>query len=128
MYAAHHQITEPVYGCLAEMHIKPREPIFQNVTRGNGAHRPSLEPTNAWWPSANAPAKQRFLPPVNSHTWRATGVTVYLENGGRLEQAQQMASHESPRTTKLYVRTRDEPPRVGLPVLGPQPRIKLVFA
>ena len=41
------------------------------------------------------------------HTWRATGVTVYLENGGRLEHAQQMAAHESPRTTKLYDRTMD---------------------
>jgi cytochrome c biogenesis protein ResB len=40
--------------------------------------------------------------------WRATGVTVYLENGGRLEHAQQMAAHESPRTTKLYDRTKDE--------------------
>jgi hypothetical protein len=35
-------------------------------------------------------------------------VTVYLENGGRLEHAQQMAAHESPRTTKLYDRTKDE--------------------
>lgn len=33
---------------------------------------------------------------------------LYLENGGQLEQAQQMAGHESPRTTKLYDRTRDE--------------------
>jgi hypothetical protein len=29
-------------------------------------------------------------------------------NGGRLEHAQQMAAHESPRTTKLYDRTKDE--------------------
>jgi hypothetical protein len=35
-------------------------------------------------------------------------LTVYLENGGRLEHAQQMAGHESPRTTKLYDRTKDE--------------------
>jgi hypothetical protein len=32
----------------------------------------------------------------------------YLENDGRLEHAQQMAGHESPRTTKLYDRTKDE--------------------
>ena len=38
----------------------------------------------------------------------AVGVTVYLENGRRLEHAQQMAGHESPRTTKLYDRTKDE--------------------
>ena len=35
-------------------------------------------------------------------------ITTYLENDGRLEHAQQMAGHESPRTTKLYHRTKDE--------------------
>jgi hypothetical protein len=37
-----------------------------------------------------------------------SGITIYLENDGRLEHAQQMAGHESPRTTKLYDRTKDE--------------------
>ena len=37
----------------------------------------------------------------------ATGITVYLENGGTLEKAQQIAAHESARTTKLYDRTSD---------------------
>ncbi|MGA8657854.1 MAG: hypothetical protein WB586_17045 [Chthoniobacterales bacterium] len=35
-------------------------------------------------------------------------MTVYLENGGRLEHAQQMAGHDSPRTTKLYLRSCTE--------------------
>src|ERR1019366_2970571 len=42
------------------------------------------------------------------HTFRATGITAYLRNGGTLEKAQQIAAHESPRTTKLYDRTNDE--------------------
>jgi site-specific recombinase XerD len=42
------------------------------------------------------------------HTFRATGITDYLENGGTIEKAQQIAAHESPRTTKLYDRTNDE--------------------
>ena len=42
------------------------------------------------------------------HTFRATGITAYLDNGGTLENAQAMAAHESPRTTKLYDRTGDE--------------------
>ena len=42
------------------------------------------------------------------HTFRATGITAYLQNGGTIEKAQQIASHESPRTTKLYDRTSDE--------------------
>ena len=42
------------------------------------------------------------------HTFRATGITAYLENGGTIENAQNIAAHESPRTTKLYDRTSDE--------------------
>jgi integrase/recombinase XerD len=41
------------------------------------------------------------------HTFRATGITAYLENGGTLEKAQAIAAHASPRTTKLYDRTPD---------------------
>jgi site-specific recombinase XerD len=43
-----------------------------------------------------------------NHTFRATGITAYLENGGTIEHAQAIAAHESPRTTKLYDRTSDE--------------------
>ncbi len=41
------------------------------------------------------------------HTFRATGITAYLDNGGRIEKAQAIAAHASPRTTKLYDRTSD---------------------
>jgi len=41
------------------------------------------------------------------HTFRGTGITAYLENGGTIEHAQAIAAHESPRTTKLYDRTSD---------------------
>jgi integrase/recombinase XerD len=44
---------------------------------------------------------------ISCHTFRATGITRYLENGGTIENAQQIAAHESPRTTKLYDRTSD---------------------
>ena len=42
------------------------------------------------------------------HTFRARGITAYLENGGTIENAQAIAAHDSPRTTKLYDRTTDE--------------------
>jgi integrase/recombinase XerD len=42
------------------------------------------------------------------HTFRATGITAYLEAGGTIENAQLIAAHESPRTTKLYDRTGEE--------------------
>ena len=45
---------------------------------------------------------------TSCHTFRATGITAYLANGGTIENAQAIAGHESPRTTKLYDRTKDE--------------------
>jgi integrase len=45
---------------------------------------------------------------VCCHTFRATGITAYLEAGGTIENAQAIAAHESPRTTKLYGRTSDQ--------------------
>jgi integrase/recombinase XerD len=45
---------------------------------------------------------------IGCHTFWATGITAYLEGGGTLENAQLMAAHGSPRTTKLYDRTCDE--------------------
>lgn len=49
----------------------------------------------------------RIVAPIDNHTFRATGITAYLSNGGALEHAQSMAAHESPRTTKLYDRTKE---------------------
>lgn len=45
---------------------------------------------------------------IGNHTFRATGITTYLKNSGKLEIAQHIAAHESPRTTKLYDRRQDE--------------------
>ena len=45
---------------------------------------------------------------IGCHSFRATGITEYLRNGGRLEIAQQMAGHESARTTGLYDRRTDQ--------------------
>ncbi len=45
---------------------------------------------------------------IGCHTFRATGITEYLRNGGKLELAQQMANHESARTTGLYDRRNDQ--------------------
>ncbi|HNG03550.1 MAG TPA: tyrosine-type recombinase/integrase, partial [Nitrospira sp.] len=45
---------------------------------------------------------------IGCHSFRATGITEYLKNGGKLEVAQQMANHESARTTGLYDRRNDQ--------------------
>lgn len=50
-----------------------------------------------------APPACRSRPPATP-----SGITAYLDNGGTIEKAQQIATHESPRTTKLHDRTSDE--------------------
>ncbi len=45
---------------------------------------------------------------IGCHSFRATGITTYMKNGGKLEVAQEMAGHESARTTGLYNRADDE--------------------
>jgi integrase/recombinase XerD len=45
---------------------------------------------------------------LGCHSFRATGITVYLMNGRLLEHAQQMTAHDSARTTKLYDRRSDK--------------------
>lgn len=52
-------------------------------------------------------AEAGILTKVGNHSFRATGITEYLRNGGKLEIAQQMANHESSRTTGLYDRRND---------------------
>ena len=54
------------------------------------------------------PMHENNFSELSKGTFRATGITAYLEAGGTLENAQAMAAHESPRTTKLYDRTGDE--------------------
>lgn len=85
-------------------------PLFRTLTRSPG--RPlSLTPLSqpeAWKMIRRRARAAGIMAPVGCHTFRATGITAYLENGGTLEHAQQIAAHESPRTTKLYDRTTDQ--------------------
>ena len=52
-------------------------------------------------------AAAELSPSTCCHTFRATGITAYLSNGGTFEHAQRIAGHASPKTTKLYDRTSD---------------------
>jgi hypothetical protein len=56
--------------------------------------------------SGESPALTRTQ--IGNHTFRATGITEYLRNGGKLEIAPRMANHESARTTVLYDRRDDQ--------------------
>ena len=60
---------------------------------------PFRRPHRAFW---------QHLSLIGNHTFRATGITAYLNNNGALETAQHIANHASPRTTMLYDRRQEE--------------------
>ena len=54
-------------------------------------------------------ARQAGLPAeICAHSFRGTGITEYLRNGGDLEVAARIAGHDSTRTTQLYNRLQEE--------------------
>ena len=68
---------------------------------------PPMSQADAWRMIRRRAAGAGIETAIGNHTFRATGITAYLENGGTLEHAQQIAAHESPRTTRLYDRRSD---------------------
>ncbi len=44
---------------------------------------------------------------ISAHSFRGTGITIFLENGGLLENAQRIAAHADARTTKGYDHSSD---------------------
>lgn len=92
----------------AEIGDDKKTPIFRSVDR-KGRLTPNELSRNDALRLIKRRAKAAGLPSTTCcHTFRATGITTYLENGGTIENAQTIAAHESPRTTKLYDRTSDE--------------------
>ena len=83
--------------------------LFRTARGHNGtmlSANPMGQP-DAWRMIRRRAAAAGIAEAIGCHTFRATGITAYLANGGALEHAQEMAAHESPRTTKLYDRTKE---------------------
>jgi site-specific recombinase XerD len=86
-----------------------QQPLFRTaVRRTKVLTRRRMTQSDAWRMVQRRAADAGIPTKVCNHSFRATGITAYLDNGGSLENAQAMAAHESPRTTKLYDRTDDQ--------------------
>src|SRR4051812_13177643 len=87
----------------------PKGPLFRTIARGTA----QLSPRPLPQANAYAMVQRRALAAgigtaIGNHTFRATGITAYLKNGGTLEKAAMIANHASTRTTQLYDRRSDE--------------------
>ena len=108
---AHHNLEAWLHAYIeaAEIAEQPRMPLFRSALGRTGklSERPLLA-RNALDLVQRRAKDAGIGATICNHTFRATGITAYLANGGTLEMAQAIAAHESPRTTKLYDRTGDE--------------------
>ena len=107
----HHALAEALHAYIAAGGIaEDRKGWLFRTARGHAGTALSSQPMSqpdAWRMIRRRAAAAGIIAPIGNHTFRATGITTYLANGGALEHAQEMAAHESPRTTKLYDRTKE---------------------
>jgi site-specific recombinase XerD len=87
----------------------PKGPLFRTIGRGTGSlTRRPLPQANAYMMIGRRAAAAGIATKLGNHSFRATGITAYLKNGGTLEKAAQMANHASLRTTQRYDPRREE--------------------
>lgn len=108
---ANHHLDEylDAYLSLPGMQDQPKAPLFRSAIGRSG----QLSSNGMTQPDVYRMIRRRAAAAgigtkIGCHTFRATGITAYLKNGGRLEVAQQIAAHKSSRTTGLYDRRGDE--------------------
>ena len=94
-------------GC--DLRADPKGPLFRTIARGRGELTATpLPQANAYAMIGRRAAVAGIKTKIGNHTFRATGITAYLKNGGALETAAAMANHSSTRTTQLYDRRSDQ--------------------
>jgi site-specific recombinase XerD len=87
----------------------PKGPLFRTIARGTGRLSDTpLPQANAFQMVRRRAKAAGIATAIGNHSFRATGITAYLKNGGTLEKAAAMANHASTRTTQLYDRRSDE--------------------
>ncbi|MGH9344639.1 MAG: tyrosine-type recombinase/integrase [Terriglobia bacterium] len=94
----------------AGLAVDPKGPLFRTIGRSKGRPltRTPFQQAEAYLMIARRKSAAGIATRLGNHSFRATGITAYLKNGGTLEKAAQMANHASTRTTQLYDRRREE--------------------
>src|SRR6201997_1740632 len=107
----HHNLEEYLTAYLdgGGLRDDPKGPLFRTIGRGTGKlTRTVLPQANAYAMIGRRAASAGITTKLGNHSFRATGITAYLKNGGKREKAAARANHASTRTTQLYDRRRDE--------------------
>jgi site-specific recombinase XerD len=105
----HHNLESYLHAYMEVAGADGKSPLFRTARKRSGqlTDRAMIQ-RDAYAMITRRAAKAGILTKIGNHSFRATGITEYLRNGGKLEIAQQMANHESARTTGLYDRRNDQ--------------------
>ena len=105
----HHNLDDYLHAYLEAAKPGAKAWLFRTATGRSAtlSSRP-MSQSDVWRMIGRRAEQAGIKTRIGCHTFRATGITEYLRNGGKLEIAQQMANHESSRTTGLYDRRNDQ--------------------
>ncbi len=105
----HHNLEDYLGAYARALGGDPKSPLFRSAAGRTGqlTERP-MGQADAYRMIGRRALAAGIMTKIGNHSFRATGITEYLRNGGKLEVAQQMANHESARTTGLYDRRNDQ--------------------
>ena len=104
-----HAVPIEAFPCPDAVVQRHKGPLFRAAigkTKKLGAGRMSR--IDVWYMVRRRAVDAGVETPIRCHTFRATGITDYLTNGGRIEVAQKMAGHSKAKTTGLYDRRNDD--------------------
>ena len=106
---AHHLAAEYVeqYIAAAGIELQRDMPLFRSMgrgRRGKAVTERGLRREEIFAMVRRRTAAAGLPPEIGCHSFRGTGITSYLKNGGTLETAARLAGHASTRTTQLYDR------------------------
>src|ERR1700687_2315679 len=107
----HHKLEAYLDAYIAKAGIAgdAKGPLFRVAIRKTKKLGPGrMSRKDVWYMVRRRAADAGIETAIGCHTFRATGITDYLTNGGRIEVAQRMAGHSNAKTTGLYDRRNDD--------------------
>lgn len=106
----HHNAEEYLAAYLKATGLEGKKgtPLFRTLDRKRNLTENRMHRNDALGMVKRRANQAGLNPAICCHTFRATGITEYMRNGGTLEKAQQMAAHASAKTTNMYNRVQDE--------------------
>ena len=107
----HHKLEQYIdeYIAAAGIADNKKSPLFRSALGRTGKLSDrAMSRVDAWYMVRRRAKGAGQETAIGNHSFRAIGITDYLENGGDINIAKRMAGHSNIKTTELYDRRGDE--------------------